>query len=71
MQKAHDFFPDILKSCDIRGIWGKELNTNDAYYVGRSFGTSLIRLGKKDCVVGYDGRLTSIELSEEVIRGLI
>ncbi len=71
MFKPHIFSSEILKSCDIRGIVGQELHNTDAYFIGRSFGTSLARLGKRNCAVGYDGRLSSPEFSEQVVRGLL
>ncbi len=70
MKQRHIFSSEILKACDIRGIVGEELNNDDAYYTGRSFGTSLIRLGLSTCIVGYDGRLSSRKLSDRVIDGL-
>jgi len=71
MQKKHTFSDEILKACDIRGIVGEELNEKDALFIGRSFGTALVRRNKKSCVVGYDGRLSSPGLTDSLISGLI
>lgn len=68
--KPHYFSPEILKECDIRGILGKDLNVEDAYFVGRSFGTSLKRMKIHQCVVGWDGRISSPVLSIQVKKGL-
>lgn len=70
MKNSHSLLPEILKECDIRGIYNKELFKEDAYYVGLSFGTYLIRQGKKTCIVGRDGRLSSNDLSTSIISGL-
>ena len=66
----HEYSPEILKECDIRGITDNNLFSADAYHLGRSFGTVLIRLGLKKCTVGQDGRLTSDALRKEAVRGL-
>ncbi len=67
---GHQFEDEILKECDIRGILNRDLTKKDAYFVGKAFGTKLINMDKNKCVVGYDGRISSPELSREVIRGL-
>ncbi|MDR1498835.1 MAG: phosphomannomutase/phosphoglucomutase [Rickettsiales bacterium] len=66
----HIFEKTILKQYDIRGVVDKEINSKDAYFVGKSYGTMLQNLNKKSCVVGYDARFTSKPYSEEVIKGL-
>lgn len=67
----HIFESSILKQYDIRGVVDKQINSEDAYYVGLSYGTLLRRkYNKKSCVVGYDGRHTSPEYSKQVIKGL-
>ena len=70
MEKTHIFQKDILKQYDIRGIVDKEINSIDAYFVGKSYGTLLQTKNKFSCVVGYDGRHTSKEYAEQVIKGL-
>ena len=67
----HTFEKSILKQYDIRGVVDKQINNEDAYYVGLSYATLLKRKYKKNsCVVGYDGRHTSPEYSKQVIKGL-
>lgn len=69
---THKFKQSILKPYDIRGIAGTEITEIDAYFVGKSFGTYLQReLNRKNCIVGYDGRLTSESFAKEVIKGLV
>ena len=67
----HNFSSVILKECDIRGVVGKNLNSIDAYYIGRAFGSILRQKGEIECVIGQDGRLTSEKLKMEVCRGLL
>ncbi|MBR2141526.1 MAG: phosphomannomutase/phosphoglucomutase [Rickettsiales bacterium] len=72
MSNTHIFEKNILKQYDIRGVVGKTVNEVDAYFVGKSYGTLLIRkYNKHNCVVGYDGRHTSPEYAKNVIKGLM
>ena len=68
----HLFHPSILRAYDIRGQIDKTLLVEDAYFIGRSFGTlARRRLGHLPHIaVGRDGRLTSPALSERLIAGL-
>ncbi len=68
--KNHTFSVSILKGGDIRGVLGKDLTEEDAYFIGLSFGTWLRRRGKKRCVTGYDARLSSPALFTEASNGL-
>ncbi len=73
-RKAHsnNLDPTILREYDIRGIFGKTLNENDAYNIGLAFGTLVQRRTPgKSVAVGYDGRLSSPTLCESLIAGLI
>ena len=67
---GHRFHPTILREYDIRGIVGETLFPADAEAIGRAYGTLLIDGGGKRVCVGYDGRLSSPELAEALIRGL-
>lgn len=68
--QTHDFDPCILRESDIRGIVGDNLVSQDAYFIGRSFG-SIIRLcGGETVAVGYDGRHSSPELASALMQGL-
>ncbi len=69
---THAFHPSILRAYDIRGQVDQTLHIEDAYHIGRSFGTiARRRLGDRPHIaVGRDGRLTSPALSESLIAGL-
>ena len=71
MSEAHTFHPTVLREYDIRGIVGKTLTPADARAVGRSFGTVVVRKGGKTVCVGYDGRLSSPDLEEALVEGLV
>ncbi len=67
---THRFHPSSLREYDIRGIVGQTLSEADAYAIGRGFGTRVRRNGGKRVAVGYDGRVSSISLEGELVRGL-
>jgi phosphomannomutase len=67
---SHNFHSTSLREYDIRGIIGETLGTEDAYAIGRGFGTLLGRAGGKTVAVGYDGRLSSPMLEEALVKGL-
>lgn len=64
------FSEDIIKACDIRGIVEKDFYPAQAYHIGRGFGTILNNKSKISCVVGWDGRHSSPDISAEIISGL-
>ena len=68
--KQHRFDPTILREYDIRGQVGKNLSEDDAFTLGRAFGTYVRRDGGKTICVGYDGRKTSPAFSAALIEGL-
>jgi phosphomannomutase/phosphoglucomutase len=63
--------PHIFRGYDLRGIVGKDLNTEIAEHLGKAYGTYLIkhRIDSKT-VVGYDSRLTSSEYKDALIKGI-
>jgi len=67
---AHNIDPTILREYDIRGIIDKTLSADDAYAIGRAFGTGVVRNGGSTVCVGYDGRLSSPEMEQAVVDGL-
>jgi len=70
MSAPHRFNPTVLREYDVRGVVGETLSKDDAYALGRSFGTVVRRGNGMTACVGYDGRLTSPELEAAVVRGL-
>ena len=67
---SHRFNPTSLREYDIRGIIGETLAEQDAYAVGRSFGTALRRAGGTRIAVARDGRASSPGLERRLIEGL-
>lgn len=70
-EKRHAMDPNILREYDIRGTFGKNLFLEDAYDIGRAFGTYLRRKKLRRMCVGWDCRLSSDDLAGNLIRGLV
>ncbi len=68
---GHRFDPSILREYDIRGVVGETLDKRDAWALGRSFASEIRRHGGSRVAVGYDGRLSSVELSQALCAGLV
>jgi phosphomannomutase len=66
----HRFDPTTLREYDIRGIVGQTLRPEDAFAIGRCFGSIVSRDGGTKVAVGYDGRLSSPELEAQLVAGL-
>lgn len=71
MSETYNFHQSILRAYDIRGIMEETLSGDDAYYLGKAFGTTVLAQenGNKVCV-GFDGRHSSPLLEEKLVRGL-
>ncbi len=66
----HNFHSTVLREYDIRGIIGETLSPEDAFAIGRCFGSIVVREGGKRAAVGYDGRLSSPDLEPQLVAGL-
>lgn len=63
--------PVIFKTYDLRGIAGKDISLQEAYLIGRGFGTIMRRTSVTKICVGRDGRLSSVDLAKHLIQGLV
>jgi len=63
--------PQIYREYDIRGVVDKDLTPEITKRLGQGFGTHMAQLGRKNLVVGRDGRLSSPVFGEALIKGLI
>ena len=63
--------PQIYREYDIRGVVDKDLTPEIVRRLGQGFGTHMAQLGRKNLVVGRDGRLSSPVFGEALIEGLI
>jgi phosphomannomutase / phosphoglucomutase len=62
---------NILRANDIRGEYPTEVNGDVAYKIGRAFASYLSKLNVNYALVGHDNRLSSDELSQNLINGLL
>ncbi|WP_197737983.1 phosphomannomutase/phosphoglucomutase [Pseudomonas marincola] len=62
---------DIFRAYDIRGVVGRTLTPETAYWVGRAVGSESLAKGEPNVAVGRDGRLSGPELVEQLIQGLV
>lgn len=62
---------NMFREYDIRGIYGTDLNGDIAYLIGRGLGSKMHKLNIVKTVVAYDNRLSSVELEENLVKGLI
>ncbi len=58
----------IFKSYDIRGVYPKELDEETAFKIGQAF---VAHTGARNVVIGRDMRLSSPELFESLVKGII
>ncbi|NIJ07932.1 phosphomannomutase [Sphingomonas vulcanisoli] len=68
---THRFDPTSLREYDIRGVVGKTLGVDDAYAIGRGFGTHVLRAGGTRVALGWDGRVSSESLRDSLLKGLL
>ena len=68
---AHRFHRSILREYDVRGVVGETLGPADAHAIGRSFATLVRRAGGRAVAVGRDGRVSSPELEQALVEGLV
>jgi phosphomannomutase/phosphoglucomutase len=62
---------DIFRAYDIRGVVGRTLNAETAYWIGRAIGSQSLAQGEPNIAVGRDGRLSGPELAQQLIQGLL
>lgn len=61
----------LFREYDLRGIVGEMINTDVAYTLGRSYGSYVKEKGYDKALVGYDNRLTSVELHDALVKGIM
>lgn len=60
----------IFRQYDIRGVVGRQLNSDLVYRLGKSFGTYYRHHGARTVSVGRDARLSSPEFRNALVAGL-
>lgn len=68
----HSDIPDsIFRAYDIRGIAGEQITDVLSEKIGRALGSEAIDGGQDTLIVARDARLTSPQLTEALIRGIL
>ena len=70
MEYKKDINRNIFRGYDIRGVYPTEIDADTAYTIGLGFGSHIKNIGKTNCVVGHDNRLSSDELYNALIKGI-
>lgn len=60
----------IFRAYDIRGVVGQTLTADTALQIGLAIGSEAYERGEQTIIVGRDGRLSSPEMAQALIRGL-
>ena len=63
--------PVILREYDIRGIVGESLTPETMRLIGRGYATMLRERGCRTIAVGRDGRLSSPQMEDALVAGLV
>lgn len=63
--------PSILRAYDVRGIVGDTLTAEIVHLLARAIGTEAAQAGQQQVVVARDGRLSSDELAQALVDGLL
>lgn len=71
MYKIVSINPNIFREYDIRGIVGEDIDIHVAYTIGKSFASFIQQKGHTKAIVGYDNRLSSKELHDALITGMM
>ncbi len=60
----------MFREYDIRGVYGKDIDPEISYLIGKAFGTKLVELNIDTTLVGFDNRKSSPVISSNVIKGI-
>ena len=70
MEYKKDINKNIFRGYDIRGIYPTEIDEDTAYTIGLGFGSYIKSLGKTNCIVGHDNRISSNSLCSALMEGI-
>ena len=63
--------PEAIRSYDLRGVVGRQLDLGDARQLGLAYATWVRALGLRRIAVGRDGRVSSPDLERALVEGLV
>lgn len=70
MKLKENINKNIFREYDLRGIYNEEIDIDDAYTIGKSFGTYIKKYNETETIIGHDNRHSSPELSNALIQGI-
>ena len=70
-KQSINFNSVIFRAYDIRGVFGEELTCEVVHEIAKAIGTIAHKQNQQEIVVGRDGRLSSPELNQVLIEGLL
>ena len=71
MELKNNISKNIFREYDLRGIYPSEIDEQDAYTIGRSFGTYIKRFNETKTIIGHDNRHSSPSISKALINGIM
>lgn len=60
----------MFREYDIRGVYGKDIDEEVSYLIGKAFGSKLASFGLNKTIVGYDNRYSSPIIEKQVVKGI-
>ena len=70
-RQSINFNSVIFRAYDIRGVFGEELTCEVVCEIAKAIGTIAHKKNQQEIVVGRDGRISSPELNQVLIEGLL
>lgn len=71
MEIIKNINPNIFRAYDIRGEYPTFIDEDVAYTIGLGYGSYIKGLGDKECVIGFDNRLSSESLFNALVAGIL
>ncbi|RRJ82541.1 phosphomannomutase/phosphoglucomutase [Aestuariirhabdus litorea] len=69
--EGNDVPASIFRAYDIRGVVGDTLQSDTVRLLGMALGSEALAQGESTLVVGFDGRLSSPEISDTLAQGIL
>ncbi len=70
MKLTNKINQSIFREYDLRGIYGKDIDEDVSYTIGRSFGSYIKKIGEVKTIVGHDNRKSGEEIINALIKGI-
>ncbi len=71
MKIVNNINKELFREYDLRGIFGKDINEDVSYTIGRSFGTYIKKMGEEKTIIGHDNRESGADITNALIKGIL